>query len=92
MLLDIFRLDESIEGQRYEIHSVDSDSTNPHVKMTWNEGDVVQTATYSKGYGMKLQFDQAINRTISGKIYLCLPDDSKSCVAGTFKVRLSKQK
>jgi DNA-directed RNA polymerase subunit RPC12/RpoP len=92
MLLDVFRLDESVEGQRYEIHSIDSDSTNPHVKMTWNEGDVVQTSTYIKGYGMKLQFDQAINRTISGRIYLCLPDNSKSYVAGTFKVRLPKQK
>jgi DNA-directed RNA polymerase subunit RPC12/RpoP/cbb3-type cytochrome oxidase subunit 3 len=92
MLLDVFRLDESVEGQRYEIHSIDNDSTNPHIKMTWNEGDVVQTSTYIKGYGMKLQFDQAINRTISGRIYLCLPDDSKSYVAGTFKVRLPKQK
>ena len=92
MLLDVYRLDKDIEGQRYEIHSIDTDSTNPHIKMTWNEGDVVQTSTYIKGYGMKLQFDQAINRTISGRIYLCLPDNSKSYVAGTFKVRLPKQK
>ncbi len=92
MLLDVYRLGASIEGQRYEIHSIDSDNTNPRVKMTWNEGDVAQASTFSKGYGMKLQFDQAINRTISGKIYLCLPDDSKSCIAGTFKVRLPKQK
>ena len=92
MFLDIFRLGESIEDHSYEIQSVDSDNTNPHVKMTWNEGDVVQTSTFNKGYGMKLQFDQAINRTVSGKIYLCFPDDSKSCVAGTFKVRLPKPK
>ena len=92
MLLDIFRLGMDIEGQSYGIQSVDSGNTNPHVKMTWNEGDVVQSSTFSKGYGMKLQFDQAINRTISGKIYLCLPDDSKSYVAGTFEVRLPKQK
>jgi hypothetical protein len=90
--LDIFRLDESIEGQSYKIQSVDNDNTNPHVRITWNEGDVVQTSTFSKGYGLKLQFDQAINRTISGKIYLCLPDASKSYVAGTFKLRLPKQK
>ena len=92
MWLDIFRLGDSIEGQSYEIQAVDSDNTNPHVKMTWNEGDVVQTSTFSKGYGMKLQFDQAVNRTVVGKIYLCFPDDSKSCVAGTFKVRLLKPK
>ena len=60
--------------------------------MTWNEGDVIQDATYSKGYGMKLQFAQVVNRKVSGKIYLCLPDDSKSYVAGTFEVRISKPK
>jgi DNA-directed RNA polymerase subunit RPC12/RpoP len=92
MLLDVYRLDKDIEGQRYEIKSTDNDNTNPRIKMTWNEGDVAQASTFNKGYGMKLQFDQAINRTISGRIYLCLPDNSKSYVAGTFKVRLPKQK
>jgi len=92
MQLDIFRLDASIEGHSYEIQSDDGGRANPRVKMIWNEGDVVQSATFNKGYGMKLQFDQAINRTVSGKIYLCFPDDSKSCVAGTFKVKLPKPK
>ena len=92
MLLDVYRLDKDIEGQRYEIQPTDNDNTNPRVKITWNEGDVAQATTFSKGYVMKLQFGQAINRTVSGKIYLCLPDVSKSYVAGTFKVRLPKQK
>ena len=92
MSLDIYGLGASIEGHSFEIQSVDGSSANPHVKMTWNEGEVIQTATFNKGYGMKLQFDQAINRTVSAKIYLCFPDDSKSCVAGTFEVRLLKQK
>ena len=91
MQLDIFRLGASIEGHSYEIQPADGGNANPHVKMTWNEGGVIQTATFSKGYGMKLQFDQAINRTVSAKIYLCFPDDSKSCVAGIFEVRLPKQ-
>jgi DNA-directed RNA polymerase subunit RPC12/RpoP len=91
MQLDIFRLGVSIEGHSYEIQPADGGNANPHVKMTWNEGGVIQTATFSKGYGMKLQFDQAINRTVSAKIYLCFPDDSKSCVAGTFEVSLPKQ-
>jgi DNA-directed RNA polymerase subunit RPC12/RpoP len=91
LILDIFRLGASIEGRSYEIQSNDGGNTNPHVKMTWNEGEVIQTATFNKGYGMKLQFGQAINRTVFAKIYLCFPDDSKSYVAGTFEVRLPKQ-
>lgn len=60
--------------------------------MTWQEGDVTQTATYNKGYAMKLQFGPAIKRKVAAKIYLCFPDDAKSCVAGTFEVRLLKPK
>jgi hypothetical protein len=92
MWVDVYRLGESIEGQSYAIQSADRSDANPRAKMTWTEGDVLLTATYPKGYGLKLQFDQAINRTVSGKIYLCFPDDSKSCVAGTFEVRLQKPK
>jgi hypothetical protein len=91
-LVDIFHLDASIEGHSYEIQSDEGGNTNnPLVRMTWNEGDVIQTSTFGKRYGMKLQFGQAVNRKVSGKIYLCFPDDSKSCVAGTFEVRLLKQ-
>ena len=55
-------------------------------------GDVIQSSTYIKGYGLKLQFDQAINRTMAGRIYLCSPGEAKSYVAGAFKVRLPSQK
>jgi hypothetical protein len=89
--LEIFGLDQPVAGQSYEIQPADS-SANPRVKLAWNEGDVIHAATYGKGYGMKLQFAQVVNRKISGKIYLCLPDDSKSYVAGTFEVRIPKSK
>lgn len=87
--LEIFGLDEPIEGQSYQIQPADA-GANPHVKMTWSEGGVVQTTTFGNGYGMKLQFGLVKNRKASGKIYLCLPDGSKSWVAGTFEVRLPK--
>lgn len=89
LALDILGLVQPIEGQSYEIQPADR-GANPRVRMTWNERDVILTATYGKGYGMKLQFGQAINRKIPVKIYLCFPDDSKSCVAGTFEVRTLK--
>ena len=91
MLLDVYHLGASIEGQSYEVQPSDHDRSSPHVKITWSEGSAVQTATFNQGYAMKLQFAQPVNRTISGKIYLCFPDVSKSCVAGTFTVRLPKQ-
>jgi hypothetical protein len=90
--LDVYRLGDSIEGRSFEIRPDDDYTASPRVKITWSEGDAVQTVTFNKGFGMKLQFDPAINRTVSGKIYLCLPDDVKSCVAGTFEVKLPKPK
>jgi hypothetical protein len=89
--LEIFGLDQPVAGQSYEIQPADS-SANPRVKITWNEGDVTQAAIYGKGYGMKLRFAQVVNRKVSGKIYLCLPDDAKSYIAGTFEVRIPKPK
>jgi hypothetical protein len=90
MVVDCFRLAASIEGRSYVVRFDDNNMAGPHVRLTWNGQGAVQTATYSKGYGLKLQFDQATNRTVSAKIYLCLPDDLKSCVAGTLQVRLLK--
>jgi hypothetical protein len=88
--LAVYRLGADIEDRSYEIQHDDDDRANPRVRMTWNEGGAIQTATFNQGYGMKLQFGPAINRTVSGKIYLCFPHDAKSCIAGTFEVRLPK--
>jgi hypothetical protein len=89
--LDLHDLGGTIEGSSCEVQPAD-DGGIPHVRMTWQEGDVTQTATYNKGYAMKLQFGPAIKRKVAAKIYLCFPDAAKSCVAGTFEVRLLKSK
>jgi hypothetical protein len=91
MSLEIIHgLGSSIAGQSYEIQSTDDNSGNPRVKLTWHEGDEVQSTTFNKGFGIKLKFAQVISRKIAAKIYVCLPDDSKSYVAGTFEVRVPK--
>jgi DNA-directed RNA polymerase subunit RPC12/RpoP len=92
MVLEIFRLGPSIAGQDYEVQPADDGGDIQHVKMTWNEGDVIQSATFNRGYGMKLHFDQVKNRKVAAKIYLCFPDDSKSYVTGSFEVRLARPK
>jgi hypothetical protein len=42
------------------------------------------------GYALKLAFRQAANGRVAGKIYLCLPDPSKSFVAGKFDAEIRK--
>jgi DNA-directed RNA polymerase subunit RPC12/RpoP len=87
--LEILGLDQPVEGQNYQIQPTDA-GANPQVKVTWSTGGVVQSMTFTKGYGLKLQFGPAKNRRVSGNIYLCLPDDSKSWFAGIFELRLPK--
>jgi Domain of unknown function (DUF4190) len=84
-------LGAAIEGQSYDFKP-DDDGADPHVKLGWQDDAVVQSATFSKGYSLKLQFGNIVKRKISAKIYLCLPDDSKSYLAGQFEVRIAKTK
>ena len=88
LFLDIHGLGDTIEGKSFEVQTTDAGKSNPRVQITWSEGDASPTVVFPKGYAMKLQFDQAVNGTVAGKIYLCLPDDSKSWVAGAIKVKL----
>ena len=44
----------------------------------------------SSGYALRLAFRQAANGRVTGKIYLALPDASKSFVAGIFDAEIKK--
>ena len=37
---------------------------------------------------MKLDFGKVVGGRIPGKIYICLPDEAKSYVAGTFQAEI----
>jgi hypothetical protein len=63
----------------------------PRVSLHW-EDDRQQRGKDDilAGYALKLVFRQAANGRVAGKIYLCLPDASKSFVAGTFEAEIRK--
>ena len=54
------------------------------VTLRWREGGENKRQSFDDGYAMRLEFGPDINNRITGKIYLCAPDDEKSYVAGTF--------
>jgi len=56
----------------------------PRVLIRWKEGDLQVSQSFTNSYAMKLKFDQFTNDTLPGRIYLCLPDNSRSFVVGTF--------
>ena len=63
----------------------------PLVVLRWKD-DARKAANQkiSGGYALKIAFGEAANGRIPGKIYICLPDDDKSFVAGTFEADIRK--
>ena len=41
---------------------------------------------------MRLEFGKLSGGKLPGKIYLCLPDQEKSFIAGTFEVQVKKKR
>lgn len=69
--------------------SVDN-TAGPHVHLQYRaEGENIPgTETFMKEYAMHLEFGKSANGKVPGKIYLCLPDEAKSFVAGSFTAEI----
>lgn len=81
------RAGEELSGKIAEVKP--SDSTAPRVVLHWKETERM-SKTFREGYAMRIEFGAAANGVIPGKIFLSLPDDSKSWVAGTFRAEIRK--
>lgn len=81
----------SIENNSFEFPSA-SVSDPLKIEIGWKEEGQNQTASFQNGYALELKFGAAKRRKLQGQIYLCLPDDAKSYIAGTFTVVLPKPK
>jgi Domain of unknown function (DUF4190) len=87
----IHNVGNSIANTDLEVQTSSGDNA-PKIEIAWKDGDENKTATFQDGYAMDLKVDAAKGRRIPGQIYLCLPDDSKSYIAGTFTIVLPKPK
>lgn len=72
------------------IHVGSNTASAARVTLHWKEGDHSKHETFTNGYALVLDFDDATNNRISGKIYLCTSDEEQSYVAGTFKAEIRK--
>ncbi len=77
---------EGLEGKTYRV-AKDREQGAPHVHMKWKpaDKDVPDAEIFMKEYTMVLEFGKQKNGVLPGKIYLSIPDESKSFVAGTFQ-------
>jgi hypothetical protein len=63
----------------------------PKVTLRWKDAqDKAVTKTYPEGYAMRVEFGEAANGRIPGRIFISLPDDAKSVAAGTFTAEIRK--
>jgi hypothetical protein len=82
---------ESLAGKTLNILA----NTNKSARVTlhWkDESDTKQNENFENNYALRLEFGSLTNNHLSGKIYLCLPDDQKSYLAGTFNADARKPK
>jgi hypothetical protein len=76
---------EKIEGHTWTV-TKDKTTDVPQVIKRWKpaSASALQQKTYKNGHVMKLEFEKASEGILPGRIYLALPDDEKSVVAGSF--------
>ena len=85
MVFLFLKKDETPEGKSYNIGRT-SGFGSPHIHMKWKpeNSKVPKTKIFTKDYSMRLNLGTIKNGKLPGKIYLCLPDNMKSVVAGRF--------
>jgi hypothetical protein len=59
----------------------------PHIHIHILSTDPPGMRVYTSGYAMRVEFGKEKEGKIPGKIYLCLPDDRGSCIAGSFELK-----
>ena len=81
---------EELSGKTVEV-SPDRLPPLPKIILRWKDDqDQARTRNFSSGYALKMIFGEAVNARMTGKIFLSLPDDERSVVAGTFDAEIRK--
>jgi tetratricopeptide (TPR) repeat protein len=89
MIFLFLKKGETPESKTYAV-SKESGFGSPHIHMKWKQQgkDLPQTKIWMNEYAMLLQFGKRNGGEMPGKIYLCIPDERKSYVAGTFTAHI----
>jgi DNA-directed RNA polymerase subunit RPC12/RpoP len=78
---------EELSGKVAEVKP--GDKPAPRVVLHWLESER-KSQTFRSGYAMKVEFGPVTNGALPGKIFLCVPDDGQSWVAGTFRAEIRR--
>jgi hypothetical protein len=80
---------EGIAGKSYLIKAEDPQGQGrPAIHFHIHSSKLKPAAVNTSGYAMRLEFGMEKDGTIPGKLYLCLPDERKSWIAGSFTLTI----
>jgi hypothetical protein len=82
---------ESLSGRTLNI--IADTNKSARVTLRWKDADgTVQKQNFESNYAMRLEFGPLANNRLPGKIWLCLPDEEKSYLLGSFNADARKPK
>ena len=77
-----------LSGRSFEVGTNQTGLAFRQSHWFWREGNMRVTETFTNGFAMRLEFGKVSSNRLPGKIYLCLPDEMKSYVVGTFTAEI----
>jgi len=81
---------EALAGQTINVTT--NADTAARISLRWKNDEGSGKDNFDSGYAMRLEFGALANNHLPGKIYLCIPDDEKSYLLGTFNADARKPK
>lgn len=78
---------ETLAGRTWTVSKEERGAAVPEVAKRWKSNPAAppQLKMYNSGYAMKLELGQAADGALPGKIFIALPDQEQSVLAGLFK-------
>jgi len=80
---------ESLGSQSINITTNTTKAASVTLRWAGDDEKVVKE-NYDNGYALRVKFNPVNGNRLSGKIYFCAPDDSKSYVMGTFNAEIRR--
>ena len=79
---------EDLRGKSINIET--NDTPAPRVTIRWKEGKDNRSQNLADGYALKVEFGEVTGNRLPGKVYLCLPDEGQTRIAGAFSAEIRK--
>lgn len=83
------RKSEDLAGKTINLET--NRTSSPKVTLQWKDArGLAQRSEFREGYALRLDFGPVAGTRLPGNIYLCVPDEAKSYVAGSFSAKIKK--